>query len=110
MRRTSTNSILPPPRLFSVYWQVPMATIHLRLLGTSSIERNGEPLPLLKNRKALALLAYLALSPGAHTRSRLAGLLWSDAPEKTALDNLRFVLWSVNKALGAERGVGMRPV
>ncbi|CAG0944104.1 partial Putative HTH-type transcriptional regulator, partial [Anaerolineae bacterium] len=74
--------------------------IHLRLLGTPNVERDGKPLPPFKSRKVLALLAYLALNPGAHPRSRLAGLLWSDSSEKKALDNLRFALWNLNETLG----------
>lgn len=75
--------------------------IHIRLLGTPSIERDGKPLAPFKSRKVLALLAYLALNPGAHARSKLAGLLWSDSPEKNALDNLRFALWNLNQVLRA---------
>lgn len=33
--------------------------------------------------KAKALVAYVALAPPNATRSRLAGLLWSDLPEET---------------------------
>ncbi|MBI5651075.1 MAG: tetratricopeptide repeat protein [Chloroflexi bacterium] len=75
--------------------------IHIRLLGTPSIERDGKPLAPFKSRKVLALLCYLALTPGAHTRSKLAGLLWSDSSEKKALDNLRFALWNLNEGLRA---------
>ena len=74
--------------------------IRLRLLGTPIVERDGNPLPPFKSRKVLALLAYLALNPGAHPRSRLAGLLWSDSSEKKALDNLRFALWNLTETLG----------
>lgn len=74
--------------------------LHIRLLGTPTIERNGRPLPPFKSRKVLALLAYLALNPRAHSRSHLAGLVWSDCPERKALDNLRFALWNLNEVLG----------
>lgn len=74
--------------------------LHIRLLGVPTIERDGKPLPPFKSRKVLALLAYLALNPGAHTRSHLAGLLWSNCPEKKALDNLRFALWNWTEVLG----------
>ncbi|MCX7840195.1 MAG: NB-ARC domain-containing protein [Anaerolineae bacterium] len=73
--------------------------LRIRLLGTPIIERDSKPLPPFKSRKVLALLAYLALNPGTHTRSHLAGLLWSDCPEKKALDNLRFALWNLNEVL-----------
>ncbi|MBI4786741.1 MAG: tetratricopeptide repeat protein [Chloroflexi bacterium] len=74
--------------------------LYLRLLGPPLIERDGQPLPPFKSRKVLALLAYLALSPGAHARSELAGLLWSDCAEKQALNYLRFALWDLHRILG----------
>ncbi|WP_245826623.1 BTAD domain-containing putative transcriptional regulator [Oceanibacterium hippocampi] len=44
----------------------------------------------IKNRKAAALLAYLALHPErAETRERLAGLFWSDSSEDQARGSLR---------------------
>jgi len=58
-------------------------------------------MPPFRSRRSLALLAYLALSPGAHPRSRLAGLLWSDSSEKTALENLRYALWDLRRGLRA---------
>ncbi len=47
------------------------------------------------------LLAYLALSPnGRQPRRKLTTLLWGDATDETALDNLRTCVWSLRKALG----------
>ena len=41
------------------------------------------------------LLASLALSPnGRQPRRKLATLLWGDATDETALDNLRTCVWS----------------
>lgn len=74
--------------------------LRIHLLGTLILERDGKPLPPFKSRKVLGLLAYLATNPGAHSRSRLAGLLWSDIPEAKALNNLRFALWNMNQVLG----------
>ena len=76
--------------------------IHVQVLGQLSIRRDGVPLPPFKSRKVLALLIYLALNPGAHSRSRLAGLLWSDSPEPKALGNLRFALWNLSRVLGLQ--------
>lgn len=73
--------------------------LYIRLFGSPSIERDGKPMPSFKSRKVLALLTYLALCPGAHARSKLAGLFWSDVPEHKALDNLRFALWNLNETL-----------
>lgn len=49
--------------------------------------------------KAKALVAYLALAPPNATRSKLAGLLWSDLSEDAARANLRLVLTQLRKAL-----------
>lgn len=49
--------------------------------------------------KAKALVAYVALTPPSATRSRLAGLLWSDLPEEAARANLRLVLTQLRKVL-----------
>lgn len=47
----------------------------------------------IRNRKACALLAYLALSQHAtESRERLAGLLWSDSGEDKARASLRQTL------------------
>lgn len=75
--------------------------IHLRFLGPPRVERDGQPAPPFKSRKVMALLAFLALSPGAHPRSELAGLLWPDCGEKQALNYLRYALWNLNQVLGA---------
>ena len=64
--------------------------IELRLLGPPSATVDGEPAPPeLLWRKHLALTAYLALAPDRRaSRSRLAGLLWGDKPEKAARGSL----------------------
>ena len=49
--------------------------------------------------KAKALVAYVALAPPNATRSRLAGLLWSDLSEEAARANLRLVLTQLRKVL-----------
>jgi DNA-binding SARP family transcriptional activator len=56
------------------------ASIHVRLLGSLAIQRNGQTLTLPASRKARALFAYLALAPRPVTRSQLCELLW-DAPD-----------------------------
>jgi DNA-binding SARP family transcriptional activator len=42
--------------------------------------------------KSLALLAYVALEPGAHTRDELTALLWGEYPEDKAKASLRQAL------------------
>lgn len=58
----------------------------LRLLGRPSVSAGADV--ELPTRKALALLAYLAVA-GPATRSRLASLLWSDQGDEDARRNLR---------------------
>jgi DNA-binding SARP family transcriptional activator/pimeloyl-ACP methyl ester carboxylesterase len=61
--------------------------LRLELLGTFAIARDG-PITL-RNKKAQALLAFLALNPGQHSRERLAGLLWPDSHDEAARQSLR---------------------
>jgi DNA-binding SARP family transcriptional activator/TolB-like protein len=53
--------------------------LFVRMLGPLTIIRDRVPVELPSSRKARALFAYLALSPGGVGRSRLCDLLW-DAP------------------------------
>ncbi len=78
-----------------------MRRLSLELLGTPRVHLAGRPVGF-PTRKALALLAYLALTPGrAIPRDRLAELLWGDTPEKHARNSLRQTIFSVRRALGA---------
>lgn len=76
-----------------------MAGIHVFLLGAPRIERDGAPLRL-DRQKAVALLAYLALSGQPHRRETLATLLWPENPAPDAYAYLRRALWALNQALG----------
>jgi hypothetical protein len=62
----------------------------------------------LETRKALALLAYLALEDRSHSRESLATLLWPEFEAERAFHNLRRSLWAINKALGKEWIAGER--
>ena len=56
---------------------------------------------VLKCRKAKALLAYLALTPGmSETRDRLVGLLWSETCNNPARGSLRQILHTLRSAFG----------
>jgi DNA-binding SARP family transcriptional activator len=55
---------------------------------------------VLNNRKAKALVAYLALTPGMReTRDRLVGLLWSETEDGKARASLRQLLYGLRDAL-----------
>lgn len=76
-------------------------SLHLRLLGTLSITRNGDAVELPASRKVRALLAYLALAPRAVSRHRLCTLLWDGAMDPRG--ELRWALAKLRGVVGAER-------
>lgn len=78
-----------------------MADVALTLLGPPSITltARGGSVPQL-SAKALALLAYLALEPGQHTREELAGLLWGESSDAEARASLRQALKQLRSACG----------
>jgi predicted ATPase/DNA-binding SARP family transcriptional activator len=70
-------------------------------MGAPQICYGGVPVAL-DNRKALALLAYLALNGRAHSRDALVALLWPDADATRGRAALRSALWALNRATGGE--------
>ena len=68
----------------------------LRLLGVPVLECNGEPTHVPR-RKALALLAYLAVTGGRHQRESLATTLWPESRAEPAHAALRNLLWCLRK-------------
>ena len=73
---------------------------YLKLLGTPSLNvpsPGGYPPPGIKG---IALLGYLILEPGTHTRDELAALLWGESPEAAARGSLRQVLLLIRQNLG----------
>ncbi|MDX1414936.1 MAG: BTAD domain-containing putative transcriptional regulator [Candidatus Promineifilaceae bacterium] len=78
-----------------------MSKLDLFLLGTPRALRDGALLET-ERRKAMALLAYLAVEPRSHPREELAALLWPDFERASALSYLRRTLWELNNLLGKE--------
>jgi DNA-binding SARP family transcriptional activator len=76
-----------------------MAELRIALLGPPRVERDGAPIEV-DTRKAIALLAYLALRPERHGRDAVAGLLWPDYDQEHARGALRRTLSTLNKAVG----------
>ena len=68
-----------------------MPDLILRFLGPPQIELDGEPIRLGRH-KAVALLAYLALTHQPHSRDALATLLWPDFDQSSARGQLRRTL------------------
>jgi DNA-binding SARP family transcriptional activator/Tfp pilus assembly protein PilF len=79
-----------------------VSRLALFLLGPPRVERDGEPVHIPR-RKAVALLAYLAMTGESHSRDTLAALLWSEQDQDGARAGLRRVLTSLRKTLGATR-------
>lgn len=74
-------------------------TLRLDLLGSPVVEVDGAPL-VVDTRKAIALLAFLALEGGAHRRDTLAALLWPEVDPDRARAALRRTLSTLRHALG----------
>ena len=75
-----------------------MTQLSVRLLGPPLIEHQGLAFEV-DTRKAIALLAYLAVDAQAHQREALATLLWPEADEAHGRAALRRTLSTLQKAL-----------
>jgi DNA-binding SARP family transcriptional activator len=87
-----------------------MPCLALYLLGPPRVELDGEPVHIGR-KKALALLAYLAVTPDSrsadaaaalHPRETLATLLWPGYDQRSARAHLRRALASLTNRLGSE--------
>lgn len=78
-----------------------MSQITLFFLGPPRLLRDGQRIEP-DTRKAIALLAYLAVTGQPHTRDTLAALLYPDYDGTHARGALRRTLSSLNKALAGE--------
>jgi DNA-binding SARP family transcriptional activator/predicted ATPase len=78
-----------------------MARLSLSLLGPFQVTLDGQPVTAFKSNKVRALLAYLAVEADRpHRREVLAGLLWPDWPDRSALSNLRYDLSHLRQVIG----------
>ena len=75
-----------------------MPRLVVSLLGAPRIEREGAPIEV-DTRKAIALLAYLAVTGQSHTRDALANLLWPEYDQEHARGALRRTLSTLKNAL-----------
>ncbi len=82
-------------------WRCVLSRLELLLLGPPRIEREGRPITV-DTRKAIALMAYLALTRQEQSRDRLAALLWPDYDQTHARAALRRTLSTLNKALDGD--------
>jgi DNA-binding SARP family transcriptional activator/TolB-like protein len=94
----------------------PVLTVSV--IGGATFDYGGREIGL-RNRKARAMLAYVALSEtGAEQRERLAGLFWSEFGEQNARATLRQAVHELREAMlavgcgalvGMRTAVGLRP-
>jgi predicted ATPase/DNA-binding SARP family transcriptional activator len=83
------------------YFSLIMDVLRISLLGRPRLERGGEQIEGFTYRKSLALLFYLAMKPGRHSRHSLAGLLWGELPDANALAGLSRSLSDLRSRVGA---------
>jgi DNA-binding SARP family transcriptional activator len=79
----------------------------LQILGEARLSGAAEP--VLLQRRAAAVLAYLALE-GPTPKYRLAGLLWPDSGEDTARNNMRQLLSRLRTTTGTDLVLGTETV
>src|SRR5690348_8662148 len=78
-----------------------MPQLALFLFGSPHIERNDASLDI-DRRKALALLAYLAVTRQHHRRDALATLFWPDQDQAHGRAALRRILATLNTLLSGD--------
>ena len=76
----------------------------LAFLGLPQVHLDDNPIAT-DRRKAIALLAYLAVSDRSHSRQNysresLSALFWPEYEQAKAFSNLRRTIWEVHQALG----------
>ncbi len=76
-----------------------MPRLEIALLGPPEIKVDRKPVKT-DRRKAIALLAYLAVTGKPHPRDHLSALLWPDYDQESAYAYLRRTLWELNQILG----------
>jgi DNA-binding SARP family transcriptional activator/tetratricopeptide (TPR) repeat protein len=75
-----------------------MPQLTIQLLGSPELTVGGQPITF-RTRKVLALLVYLIVEGGMHSREALMTLLWSETPASKASVVLRVTLSRLRQAL-----------
>src|ERR1700736_3819981 len=84
-----------------------MGRLSLTIMGAAAISHDGQVV-LLPTRKTMALLVYLAVEAGLHSREKLAALLWPDSDADHSRGSLRRTLAFLHAAL-SETAAGHGP-
>src|SRR3954447_17946655 len=74
--------------------------LRVRLFGGLALESEGVALPTPQRRRARSVLGWLALYPGMHPRSEVAGRFWPDVLDSSSRKSLRTELTAIRQALG----------
>lgn len=74
-----------------------MTGLKLHLLGGLHLARAEAPITDFISNKVPALMAYLAVTSRAHSRDKLASLLWGEMPDADAKNNLRQALTNLRR-------------
>ena len=78
-----------------------MTHLSLSLLGPFQAALDGQLVTGFDSAKVRALLAYLAVEADRpHSREALAGLLWPDYSDRSALNSLRSALANLRQVIG----------
>jgi DNA-binding SARP family transcriptional activator len=91
-----------------------LAALTLAFLGPPRVEHGGAPVEV-DTRKAIALLAYLAVTRQAHRRDALATLLWPEYDQSHARASLRRTLSVLKRGLAdqwlevSRETIGLKP-
>ncbi len=75
-----------------------MGQLNLALLGAPEVRHTGQVVTF-RTRKALALLIYLVVKGGLHSREKLTALFWPESDEEQSRATLRSTLFYVRKTL-----------
>ncbi|GAC1348967.1 MAG: hypothetical protein NVSMB27_18650 [Ktedonobacteraceae bacterium] len=78
-----------------------MSKLNLALLGTPEIRHDGQ-LVTFSTRKVMALLIYLAVEGGMHSREKITTLFWPESDTTRGRGSLRLTLTYLRDALGGE--------
>ncbi len=80
------------------------AMLEIAVIGELQVQVAGKTAELPASRRARSLLGWLAVHPGRHPRSRLAGLFWPDVLDASARASLRSAIWVLRSVLGPDFG------
>src|SRR5256884_3929548 len=75
-----------------------MGRLILRLFGTPEVSHAEKPLTF-QTRKVLALLGYLTVEQGVHSRDKITALLWPESDEERGKASLRRALAYLRESL-----------